>query len=237
MQVVARCGIGGEGAPLAISAFLDFLAHGRTAHLLLLVVHLHHVDARQVLLHLLTILYAFAVDHVVYVLNLVVTHRCQVWLRSCGDPKDSLVNGRELSVFVSPSRHKTLLARITTLLLLILADTADFRQLELRLAVVTFEPTLHVVEWLELWSASHGGLVTSTDRGAHPNYFILARVYLILLSCLADPLATIEKLNGLLRVLVVGVLRAFFSTDTTNNTCIARTPAVVNASFANVPLR
>jgi len=40
-------------------------------------------------------------------------------------------------VFVGPSRHKTLLARIATLLVLILANAADFRQLELRLAIVT----------------------------------------------------------------------------------------------------
>ena len=79
--------------------------------------------------------------------------------------------------------------------------------------------------------------MTSTDSWTHSNLFILARVYLILFSSRADPLATIEKLYGLLRVLVVGVLKAFFSTDTANNTRLARTPAFVDASFSIVPLR
>ena len=60
----------------------------------LLVINLHHINARQVLLHLLTILDTLAVDHVVDVLNFVWAHVVELrLLGSLTDTKDSLIDG------------------------------------------------------------------------------------------------------------------------------------------------
>ena len=70
--------VGWKGAPFAIRALLDLLG---SPFLILVVIHLHHVDAGQVLLHLFAIFDAFTVYNVVDVLNLVWAHCGQVLLR------------------------------------------------------------------------------------------------------------------------------------------------------------
>ena len=57
----------------------------------LIFVDLHHVDASQILLHLLAVLHALPVDHVIDVLDLVRAHTRQVLLR-CGVTENRLVN-------------------------------------------------------------------------------------------------------------------------------------------------
>ena len=76
----------------------------------LLVVYLHHVDARQVLLHFLAILDTLSVNHVVDVLNLVWAHARQVLLRRRTHTQDRLVDGRQLIVLVGTSRDEPLRA-------------------------------------------------------------------------------------------------------------------------------
>ena len=71
-QFVARGGVCGQCAPLTVGPFLDLLRHPRLVALL--AVDLHHVDPRQILLHLLSVFIRLAVDHVVDVLDLVGTH-------------------------------------------------------------------------------------------------------------------------------------------------------------------
>ena len=97
--VLARHSIGWQGAPLAIRAFLDFriLTH------LLLVVDLHHVDAGKILLHLLAILDALAVNDIVDMLDFVWAHLRQALLRSSTHSQDGLVDRRKLVVFVRSS--------------------------------------------------------------------------------------------------------------------------------------
>jgi len=73
-----------------------------------------------------------------------------------------------------------------------LANTADLRELQLRLTIVTFEAALHVVERLQLRSTSHRRFVAAAYRGAH-QHFALPRVNLILI---------VEKLHGLFGALI-----------------------------------
>ena len=82
LQVVTRNSVCRQSAPLSICTLLDILSDGH-AFALLLIVDLHHVDASQVLLHLLTILHALAVNHIIDVLDFVGAHGRQVWLWCC----------------------------------------------------------------------------------------------------------------------------------------------------------
>ena len=72
LQFVARGSIGWEGAPLSIGAFFHLLRHTRLISLL--VIYLHHIYARQILLHLFSVFDALAVNNVIDVLDFVRTH-------------------------------------------------------------------------------------------------------------------------------------------------------------------
>ena len=80
-------------------------------------------------MHLLAVFDAFAVDDVVNVLNLVWANGRNILLR-CGVTQDRLVDRRELVVLVRTSGDKSLLARVTSVVLAdIRAYAADLRQL------------------------------------------------------------------------------------------------------------
>ena len=68
--MISHC-IGRQGSPLPLAWLLDALV---LAHLVSFVVDLHHVDFRQVRLHLLQVLRSLAVDNVENVLHLVGAH-------------------------------------------------------------------------------------------------------------------------------------------------------------------
>lgn len=51
-------------------------------------------------------------------------------------------------MFIGSSRYKALGTRVSALLDVILADSANLRQLELRFAVVTLEASLNIVQRL-----------------------------------------------------------------------------------------
>ena len=70
---------------------------------LFIAVHLHHVDACEVLLHLLAILDTFTVNDVVDVLDFVRTHARNILLRR-RVAQDRLVNRGELIVLVGARR-------------------------------------------------------------------------------------------------------------------------------------
>ena len=81
------------------------------------------------MLHLLAVFDAFAVDDVVNVLNLVWANGRNILLR-CGVTQDRLVDRRELVVLVRTSGDKSLLARVTSVVLAdVRAYAADLRQL------------------------------------------------------------------------------------------------------------
>ena len=80
-------------------------------------------------MHLLAVFDAFAVDDVVNVLNLVWANGRNILLR-CGVTQDRLVDRRELVVLVRTSGDKSLLARVTSVVLAdVRAYAADLRQL------------------------------------------------------------------------------------------------------------
>ena len=80
-------------------------------------------------MHLLAVFDAFAVDDVVNVLNLVWANGRNILLR-CGVTQDRLVDRRELVVLVRTSGDKSLLARVTSVVLAdVRAYAADLGQL------------------------------------------------------------------------------------------------------------
>ena len=60
---------------------------------LLIVVHLHHIDPREILLHLFSIFDTLAVNHVVDMLDFIWTHIRQILLWCWADAQNRLVNG------------------------------------------------------------------------------------------------------------------------------------------------
>ena len=184
----------------------------------LLVVYLHHVDARQVLLHFLAILDTLPVNHVVDVLNLVWAHARQVLLRRRTHAQDRLVDGRQLIVLVGTSRDKPLRARVAPLCASVIAKAANLGQLQLRLTVVALEAALRslhhwdVLERLDL-STSHGRLVPPSHGRPHRHF-----VWPCQLGGFVAALASIKKLNGLLGALIGVDLHALVTSDPVNDT-------------------
>ena len=163
------------------------------AHLVSFVVHLHHVNFRQVRLHLFQVFSSLPVDDVENVLHLVGAHIVSGTdvLRRVYSER-GLADWGEVSVLVRPPGHQPL---VTGALRTwdFLTDTTDFWQLQLRLAVVMFEP-LVLDNWhllvghharlrvvVRVRAASHVRLVSS-PRELPSDYFPLHSLVISVIS-------------------------------------------------------
>ena len=68
---------------------------------ILVVVDLHHVDAGEILLHLLAVLNTLTIDHIVDVLDLIRTDTGLRMLRRRASAQDGLIDRRQLVVLIS----------------------------------------------------------------------------------------------------------------------------------------
>ena len=66
-------------------------------------------------------------------------------------------------MFVGSSGDKALGSGVTSLLVTVLANATNFRELQLGLAIIALEATCYIVQRLYL-STSHRGFMTATDR-------------------------------------------------------------------------